>query len=184
MKINLISQYVRSIFSVIIHIMENSIFLKKCMICSAILTSCKERYICEKCKEEIGDRELPVCRICSIQISRGNTVCGQCSLKRPPFKRHLSYSIYKDKMRKLILLYKLSEINPLKKYIAELYLDVINLNIEDRYDIIIPVPSDPGRKKSFEPVSEIAGMISKLSGISLSNDILVKKKKYNEAIIP
>lgn len=176
MKINLILRHMKSIMSIIIHIVENSVFLKKCLICSAILTSRKEKYICEKCKEEIGEREIPVCRICSIQISNGNKFCGQCSLSPPPYDLHLSYSVYKDKMRKLILLYKLSGIEPLKNYIAGLYIKNIDDRIGKEYDMIIPVPPDPGRKKIFEPVTEIAREISKIRGIEISTCNLIKKR--------
>jgi len=79
-------------------------------------------------------------------------------------------------MRKLILLYKLSGIEPLKNYISDLYMNSIDEGIRKEYDIIVPVPSDPGRKKVFEPVTEIAYVISRLSGVEISIGNLIKKK--------
>ena len=176
MKIRIVPGHLKSFLSLIFHIVENSIFLKKCLICSILLSSCQERYICKKCKEEIEKNEFPVCEICNIQISNGNSICGQCSLCLPSYNRHISYSIYKEKMRKLILLYKLSGIEPLKNYIAGLYMEIIDMKVREEYDIIIPVPSDPGRKKVFEPVTEIACVISRLSGVEVSLGNLIKKK--------
>ena len=176
MKTFVIPDHLKSFLSLIVHLVENSLFLKKCLICSIPLSSYQERYICKKCKEEIEKNEFPVCEICNIQISNGNYICGQCSLSHPPYDKHLSYNIYKDKMRKLILLYKLSGIEPLKNYISDLYMNSIDEGIRKEYDIIIPVPSDPGRKKVFEPVTEIAYVISRLSGVEISIGNLIKKK--------
>ncbi len=79
-------------------------------------------------------------------------------------------------MRKLILLYKLSGIEPLKYYISGLFLEIINSSIGKEFDLIIPVPPDPGRKKVFEPVTEIAVLISKRSGVDISVGNLIKRR--------
>lgn len=176
MKIDIVSDPLRSFLYFVTHIIEISLFMKKCLLCSILLSTYKDRYICRNCKEDIEKNQFFVCKICNVQISKGNSVCGQCSLCHPPYDKHFSYNIYKDKMRKLILLYKLSGVEPLKNYIARLYTEIIDNNIGKDYDIIIPVPSDPGRKKIFQPVTEIAYVISGLTGIEISTGNLIKKK--------
>ncbi len=59
-------------------------------------------------------------------------------------------------MRKMILLYKLSGRENLKYYISDLYKKIIDENFKDDFDIIVPVPTDPGRKSTFKPVYEIS----------------------------
>ncbi len=176
MRFGMIKDSFKTIFTLFVHITENSVFLKRCLICSEPLSLPEERLICEKCKMEIGKRKLPVCEICSISIRTENNICGQCALKHPPYKKHISFSIYEGKMRKLILLYKLSGIEPLKNYISELYLKAINSGLPKNYDVVIPVPSDPDRKKEFYPVLEIARIVAKEMDLWLSERNLVKVK--------
>jgi len=149
-----------------------------------------ENHVCKTCKNEIELRVNNTCRICSIQIPKNQEpICGQCSLLHPPYNRHMSFTIYKGKMRKIILLYKLSEIKPLKYYISSLYLNIIDEYLEEKFDIIISIPTDPKRKR-FEPVYEISDIISSKTGVKHIKGILVKVKStkkqsslsYNERI--
>ncbi len=175
----------------IVNIAVNSIFVKKCLICNMHLVYYFENYICENCKNEIKIEIDNTCKICSIQIPKGqDSICGQCLLSHPPYNRHISFTIYKDKIRKIILLYKLSEIQPLKHYISSLYLKIIDEYFKGKFDVIISVPVDSGRKRTFEPVSKISDIISSKTGAKHLKGVLVKvrstKKQsslnYNERI--
>lgn len=166
----------KKLIFVLVNIITNSLYQKRCLICSALICDVEEGNFCLKCKENIRGKDLNVCEICSIELPGGNRVCGQCEIDPPPFIKHVSYSIYKGELRKMILLYKLSGMDNLKHYISGLYKKVIEKNFEDGFDIIIPVPSDPGRSRPFKPVSEIARILSKHYGWKLSESNLIKRK--------
>ena len=178
MKDRIITIFRKMVF-VLINIVVNTVYRKKCLICSDLICDYEEGYFCLKCKEKIRGKYLNICEICSIELGNGSSICGQCEIDPPPFRRHVSYTIYKDEMRKLILLYKLSGMENLKYYISGLYKNVIDMNFKDDFDIIIPVPSDPGRKSSFKHVSEIARILSKYYGKKLSEDNLIKRHTTN-----
>lgn len=76
----------------------------------------------------------------------------------------------------MILLYKLSGRENLKYYISDLYKKIIDENFKDDFDIIVPVPTDPGRKSTFKPVYEISIILSKYYDKKLSAKNLVKIK--------
>ncbi len=165
----------RKTIIVLINIVVNSIYQKRCFICSSLIIDYKEGYFCLKCKESIRSDELNVCDICSVELGNGSRICGQCEIEPPPFIKHVSYTIYKDKIRKIILLYKLSGMENLKHYIAGLYIELISKKIKDDFDVIIPVPADPGRNAVFKPVSEIGRILAKYYGKEFSEDNLIKK---------
>jgi len=167
-------KYFNKIIITFFNIIINSVYSKKCLICSELISDLKNGHICLKCKENISGKKLNVCQICSIELSNGMSICGQCRIKPPPFKKHVSYSIYKEEMRKMILLYKLSGKENLKYYISDLYKKIIDENFMSDFDVIIPVPTDPGRKSTCKPVYEISILLSKYYGKKLSSKNLIK----------
>jgi len=179
-KTGTVSEKIKNILYLLIHLGEISIFQKICLICSSSLFKPSERYLCEKCKEKIEKRNLQICKVCGLEICNEKSVCGECTISHPPYKRHIAFSVYKDDIRKLILLYKLSMIEPLKYYIARLYINIIDRYIGENYDLIIPVPSDPKRRKDFEPVLEIAMLIAEFSGKKISKSNLIKIKSTDK----
>ncbi len=160
----------------LIHLLVLSVYKKKCQICSEHITDYELTLLCKKCRTAIEKRGKYHCSKCSTSTTVRTLLCGQCTLKVPPYSQHLSYGVYQGKMRKLILLFKLSEIEPLKKYIAGLYLYLYDINAIGKCDIVMAVPSDPDRQKKFYPLNVIAEIIAKERKMKLSVGNLVKTK--------
>lgn len=173
---NRLTLLLRKILIICVNVIVNSLFQRHCLICKIRIYSMEEGHLCSNCRENIQEKDLNRCEICSIELGNGNFICGQCEIDPPPFSRHVSYSIYREEMRKLILLYKLSGKENLKYYIAGLYKAIIDEHFKDEFDIIIPVPPDPGRKKVFNPVSAIGVILSKQYGTRFSDSNLIKIK--------
>lgn len=161
-------------------ILVNSVFQRYCLICSEPLNQSGEGYICIRCRSDIKGVTMNVCERCGCELTDTSEVCGECVLNPPPFIKHVSYALYQEKMRKLVLMFKLSGKENLRKDISEMYMNVINTNFENGFDLIVPVPPDPGRKKTFDPVSGIAGSLSKFYRRPSVNKVLVKKKSTDK----
>jgi len=173
----IISAKLKQILHFIVYLAEISVFKRECLLCSAPVISHSERYLCVECREKIENRPAGMCSVCGLELGIDSSVCGGCISDPPPFDRHIAFSVYRDEIRKLILLYKLSHVEPLKHYISQLYLNIIDKGIGDNYDLVIPVPSNPGGNRPFDPVREIAKKISACHGKKLSCSNLVKNRQ-------
>jgi competence protein ComFC len=156
---------------------QSSIFQVRCRLCENDLVYDGEYAICNSCKNEIRPIHKPVCCRCGTILENRSNLCGNCILQPPEFKKHISYAFYEGNIRDLILLYKYREVEPLKNLLAKYYLELFERNFNERFDFIIPVPPDKERKREFNPILEIARILSKKSGIKLHSRNLVKVKK-------
>lgn len=153
-----------------------TLFIKKCLLCSERIIESGQSLLCHKCSAEIKYNKENRCARCGFFIQEEENLCGKCILTPPPFKKHISYSKYESKIRELILLYKYGQIELLKHYIAQLYIELIERKLQNDIDLIIPVPPDRGRLREYDTVLEITKIISKKTGIAFSKNVLIKKK--------
>jgi len=153
-----------------------SIFRCLCKRCGRVLVYEDEEIICRECKGKIFFIDAPACRHCGIIIENRHRICGECIVKPPIYRKHYSYSIYDGSLKDVILLFKYGEIKKLKKVISEYYIEIFKRKVCEEFDFLIPVPADKKRKREFNPVLEIAKMISKRLNIKLLADNLVKIK--------
>lgn len=163
-----------------------SIFLCQCPLCGNDLVLEGEEAICRECREKISLQGVnapvsPVCPVCSRPLGYESERCGECLTAPPLFRRHVSYGRYEEELRELILRYKYGGVEKLKHLLAGFYVEVyqrkIAINESRGFDFIIPVPPDIGRKREFNPVSEIVKIFSKRLNIPLLAGYLVKVKK-------
>ena len=77
----------------------------------------------------------------------------------------------------MILLFKYYEIKKLKYILAGYYIDLLKQKLNERFDCIIPVPSDLSRKRDFDPNQVIAKILSKELNIRVLKNSLIKVKK-------
>jgi len=168
--------YLQKITNCFTNIIVDSVFQRYCLICSETICTADEGHICNRCRKEIGRTPANTCERCGSELTDSASVCGQCILNPPPYIRHASYGLYQEKMRKMVLMFKLSGKENLRKDISGLYREVIGRNFENGFDLIVPVPPDPGRKKTFDPVSAIAEALSGFYGKPCIRKNLVKKK--------
>jgi ComF family protein len=95
----------------------------------------------------------------------------------PLYRKHFSFSIYDGVLKDLILLFKYGEIKKLKNLIAAYYSEIFNKKICEEFDFLIPVPPDKNRKREFNPIFEIAKVLSKSINVRLLSNRLLKIKK-------
>lgn len=131
--------------------------------------------ICEKCFADIHEKNKKRCDICSLEIEEEG-LCGQCILKHPTYKRHVSFGEYNGSLRKLIIKYKFNEFEKLKYFFSHLYLELISRELGFEFDWIIAVPGDKSRNRRFDPTLETSKIVSRKSGIPFLKNKLIKVK--------
>jgi ComF family protein len=164
-----------------IKITRLSVFLCQCKLCEKELVLEGEDMICRECQEKVskpGDTPF-VCQHCGRLMGTRYDRCGECLINPPPFRKHISYGRYEEELKELLLKFKYGGVEPLKHLLAGYYIKVFEKEIEESaaFDFIVPVPPDKGRKREFNPVMEIARILSKQLGIQLLPRHLVKVKK-------
>lgn len=164
-----------------IKITRLSVFLCQCKLCEKELVFEGEDIICRECEEKIskpGDTSF-VCQHCGRLMGTRCDRCGECLINPPLFRKHISYGRYEEELKELILKFKYGGVERLKHLLAGYYIKVFKKEIEElaEFDFIVPVPPDKGRKREFNPVMEIANILSKQLEIRLLRRHLVKVKK-------
>lgn len=109
-------------------------------------------------------------------IENRHHICGECIVHPPPYRKHFSYSIYDGSLKDFILLFKYGEIKKLKRLLGDYYIEIYKRKVCEEFDFLVPVPADKKRKREFDPVSEIAKIISRRTNLRLLTDNLVKIK--------
>ncbi len=164
-------------FRELIKITRLSIFLTQCKLCEKDLVYEGEDIICRECKEKIRMFKTNVCGHCGRPLGSNSHRCGECLLHPPPFRKHISYGGYDEELKELILKFKYGNVEKLKHLLAGYYIEIFYKKIDESFDFIIPVPPDKGRKREFDPVLEIAKILSKQLGMMLLIHHLVKIKR-------
>jgi ComF family protein len=117
------------------------------------------------------------CQRCSIPLPAARTLCPDCRLSPPPFERLIFYGRYRDELRDLIRLYKYSEVERLRYFMAGRLSDLYTRKVTDKRPVvIIPVPPDPGRKRRFYPIRQLARLVGRNIGLPISCGVLRKKR--------
>lgn len=177
--INLINlnMWISRIFKEFIKLTRLSVFVDRCKLCEADLVVTGEALVCGECLGKIYVFKETVCAHCGRPMWNGAQRCGECIVNPPSFLRHRSYGGYREELKDLILKFKYGRVEALKHLLAGYYLEVFRREIAGPFDFIIPVPPDRGRKREFDPVSEIGKVLSKRLGKPLLTGSLVKTKK-------
>ncbi len=126
--------------------------------------------------ELLHEKGINRCEVCGVEIE-DEGLCGQCIMKRPPFKRHISSGEYNGLLRNLIIKYKFNELESLKYLFADIYINLMEREIGFEFDWIIPVPVDQGRKRNYDPTYETSKLISIRTGIPILRKKLIKVKR-------
>lgn len=168
-----LNEWLKELFS----ITRISLFHSICKICNQILVHRDEEIVCRTCIQEINAFLKPVCQKCGKAIEGDGLWCGDCMLNPPAYQKHVSYSLYQGVLKELILLFKYYEIKKLKYILAGYYIDLLKQKLNERFDCIIPVPSDLSRKRDFDPNQVIAKILSKELNIRVLKNSLIKVKK-------
>jgi len=153
---------------------ELSLYDPLCAVCGRELVYADEAIICRECRDRVRLCERPRCRRCGKFMENAEPVCGGCRLRPPPFTRHVSYAAYETPLREIILLYKYGEIEPLKKPLAGLFVELHRRFVREPVGGIVPVPADKGRHREYEPLERIGRLLSRRLRLPLLTRALVK----------
>lgn len=160
----------------IFHPLGLILFWSQCRLCGNFLVFPDEAIICRECRTKIKPVHAPLCLRCGKTVGTPTLVCGECLVHPPPYRQHISFSVYENELKEAIILFKYGEIGSLKDFLADCCYQALLSRMNETFDFIIPVPSDAGRKREFRPVPEIAGSLSRRSHISLLAGNLVKAR--------
>jgi ComF family protein len=104
-------------------------------------------------------------------------LCGDCLLRPPVFARNLSYGLYEGGLRDLILLYKYADLQPLSRLLGNLLSKLYQDNVGGvKFDCILTVPPDPGRKREFDHLALLGKVMARQTGIPFVRHVLVKRR--------
>lgn len=162
----------------ILQMIRSSLFSPRCRLCGLDLVRSEEMVICRNCRKKIMPAAENQCRTCGKFVPDGIETCGSCLLRPPPYLRHMSYAAYEGTLRETIILYKYGEVEPLKNFLAQLYLETVKKNLPDHpFDAVVPVPADRGRRHGFQPVRAMGRVLAGHLGIGFMPQLLRKKKR-------
>jgi competence protein ComFC len=162
--------------SLFLQVVRSGLFLPLCHICGLELVQPEEKIICQNCRDKIKLPSENQCRVCGKFIPDEVETCGSCLLQPPPYLRHLSYAAYEETLRDVIILYKYREIELLKYFLAQLYLEAIRQKLPGTFDAVVPVPADRGRRHGFQPVRAMGRVLARGLDIEFMPGLLLKKK--------
>ncbi len=130
------------------------IYPKTCGMCEDISKS----YLCGKCKLKLKE------------VLKLNTVV----YKNKYFDSHTYLFKYEEKIRDKLLKYKFRDYSYLYKFFSEIIIN--NCNLQNNYDIILPVPIHKKRKqmRGYNQSELIAKEIAKNMNMEYSNRVLIK----------
>lgn len=155
------------------------LFPKRCPICDSVFYFKKGKYgICPVCRDKLTVVQEPVCKICGKPVEgERREMCGDCQKRRHAFVQGKALWIYKGAVKK--------SIHRLKYSNRREYAIAYGQEMESRYgdwirrhsfEAIIPIPLHKKRKRQrgYNQAELIGREISRLTGIPLRKDILMR----------
>lgn len=153
---------------------RQALFCPHCRICGQPLIARAETAVCRPCLDDVRLEPRSCCPRCGLFRDSASGSCGACRLAPPPFRSHRSFAAYDGALRRLIVLYKYGEIEPLKKPLAGFLLERLRRENAGPFDLVLPVPADPRRRREFHPAAELARELAHALHLRLSADNLYK----------
>lgn len=156
------------------HLVRVFLFQPVCPVCNRQLVHFRETLLCRRCLAELVASADPACPRCACPVSRHGGLCVQCMHAPPPFLETRCVAAYEGIFREVILRYKYGGVAGLARPLSRCLPppDFQNLGAESQ--ILVTVPDDPGRKRTFSPVKEIARRYARLHHIPFRPKALVK----------
>ncbi|MCX6558117.1 MAG: ComF family protein [Candidatus Aminicenantes bacterium] len=153
-----------------------SLFQPHCRLCGSDLVLAGEKIICRDCRQKVRPATENQCRRCGKFIPAGIETCGSCLLQPSPFLRHISYAAYEGPLREIIILYKYGELEPLRTFLASLYLDMVRTRLPGGFQAVVPVPVDRQRRHGFMPVRAMGRLLARELELEFLPGLLRKTK--------
>lgn len=146
-----------------------TLFPGTCILCDA--ASHRNLDLCMGCEQDLPLLEN-ACLRCSIPLSQGQTLCGRCFSKTPPYERCVALYRYVPPIDQLIIDFKYNRkllIGKILAYLLAMHLQ--SLYQDDAPELLIPVPLHPKRlrDRGFNQALEIAVVVSDHCRIPIDN---------------
>lgn len=146
--------------------------MPECPVCHKPLIDSRERILCFHCLKEIQASNEIACPRCGHPVGAGGGICVKCMHSPPPFRSAVCVNAYAGIFREVILRYKYGKVTGLARPLS---MCLPSLSEENRRGlVVIPVPDDPGRRRNFSPVGEIARRYARRHGLRYLPGALVK----------
>jgi competence protein ComFC len=162
-------------------VLELMFFPSFCKLCGELLNREGEKVVCTSCLKELKPRRSSYCLCCgSFFETYGDPhLCYKCMKRKPVFSLQRSCSVYRGKLKDLILLFKYQKFKVLGEKLAS-YMYRSLLPDEALWwdlDAVIPVPLHKARKRKrgFNQSYELARYLADFKGLELLENALIKK---------
>ncbi len=164
----------------IINHMLQLLYPRRCPGCDRILKK-EEKILCDSCIKSIKMLKGNRCLFCGRPMrSRFETTCAQCLEKKHSFEESLAPFSYSGSIQDSLLRFKYHGRAEYAAFYARCIWEYGKTRISKwDADVIVPVPVHRSRfeKRGYNQAALIAGELSTLSGISVREDLVRRKKK-------
>lgn len=154
----------------------NTLFPKSCYGCGV-----GDVYLCFECAQSMFAREL-FCPHCNIRIPFGR-LNDSCSRVLGVSNIFISFDYKNDVIKRMIYDFKYNSCFVLAEDFVNLSVDYLNKNkllknIDKDKTVIVPLPSHKTKKRrrGFNPAEKLSIQLSKVLGVEVDNDFLIKVK--------
>lgn len=152
-------------------------FPRRCAICDEVISN--ETGICKKCAEKVHFLSAHVCMTCGKKVNEGVVYCYDCGRREHIFIRNHAVFEYGD-VRKSLYRFKYSGRAEYAGYYAKAAYarwgkQIRKLGVQ----AFVPVPlhSSRMRKRGYNQAEELAKELSKMTGIPVYSDLVIRQKK-------
>ncbi|NLK21800.1 MAG: ComF family protein [Epulopiscium sp.] len=156
------------------------IYPPRCIFCKDIIPIQKEKGICEECKKNLSFVEGKTCQRCGKPIEKKRDTCLDCIKYPPEYEKGWAVFVYEGLIRDMMYRFKYGGYKEYARYLGHLMADKIrNEAPNEKFDLIIPIPIHPNRKKSrgYNQGEELAKTISKELNSPMDTSILIRTKE-------
>jgi ComF family protein len=154
------------------------LFPEMCQVCHAGRASAAEGYVCAKCRARVRFIEPPFCERCGLPYSGDITTpfkCANCSDTKLYFSRARSVVTADGPVREVIHRYKYRHALWFEPFLAELLISRVAPELAgNKFDLIVPVPLHPTRKREreFNQAERLGARLAAATGIPMNRKVL------------
>ncbi len=154
------------------------LFPNICQVCRLERATAAEGYVCAKCRARVRFIEPPFCERCGLPYPGDITTpfkCANCSDTKLYFSRARSAVTADGPVREVIHRYKYQSALWFEPFLAELLISRATPElVRDKFDLIVPVPLHPTRKREreFNQAERLAARLAAATAIPMKHNIL------------
>jgi len=159
----------------------NFLFPLRCAGCNALLALDSDARICPACAASIQPPQAPLCLRCGIPLLAPGETCERCRREPPLFGKARALTCYRahpgaspDILGSLLRRHKYGGNQALAASLTQLLRR--GLPLEERYDLVVPVPLHPRRLRwrGFNQSAIFAAAVARKLGCRLDTSALVR----------